>query len=70
MPSFEDMTAINQQFKREECGRNGQLKQLAINIPKNVGLVSFNKVADQPVIEPECTNLYCQICFGIDGDKE
>lgn len=56
------MIAINTTSDREERRTNEQLTESAINILENAGLVGLNKVADQPVIKTECTQLYCQIC--------
>ncbi len=36
---------------------------------KNAGLAGDqNNSTDQPILEPECNNPNCQICFGINGE--
>lgn len=49
---------------REEC---------CTNESKIEPVENAEEVRDEPdllLIEQECNNPYCQICFGIDGDKE
>ena len=52
---------------RKEVDSNGQ-EMIESENRKNAGLVGDqNNSIEQPIIEPECTNPYCQVCHGIDG---
>ena len=53
-------------INRKEDSNHGQ-EMIESESRKNAELVDDqNNSIDQPIIEPECTNPFCQVCHGID----